>query len=406
LKLYLFRILLIVLLVFLLSGCDFFAEDNGDEFTLWHTLSSYHELGTISANEIGDFYPSEVQTFLAYDVTVYRLIYNTETPGGEPVQASGIVLVPQRQNPASIVSLHRSTIFHESEAPSNVNINTPDNTNVIWRNAAPIFGSTGFITVMPDLLGWGRSSEMLHPYMITVSDAVVGFDMLLAAFEMLESEEVSRDDNLFITGYSQGGSSTLALLRSISADSQNRFTVTKASAGGGVYNLERLASTILDQNELAYSPFYAFFLKAYKDYYFPFEPLNRFINNPYDLRIESEQLFSGDYFGDEIEERLINQTNLLINNTFRQQYLSGGQPGFRSVLMDNDLSNFRVDVPLRLYHGENDEIVPYEETAQSFESLLVAGSEDVSLIPIENGTHATAAETFFIETFLWFLGQE
>lgn len=405
-KLRLFHILILGMLIPFVSGCDFFAGDNEDGVSLWRTLSSYDEIGSISADEIGDFYPPEVQSFLAYDIRAYRLIYNTETPAGESVQASGIVLVPQRQNPAAMVSLHRSTIFHESEAPSNVNISTPDNTNTVWSNGGPVYSSTGFITVMPDLLGWGSSSNMLHPYMVTLSDAVVGFDMLLAAVEMLESEEVSWNQDLYVTGYSQGASSALAVLRAVAADPQNRFTVSKASAGGGAYNLEELAGSILELDEMAFSPFYAFFVKAYRNYYFPFDPLTRFINNPYDLRIQSEQLFRGDYFGHEIEERLTNQTNQLINNTFRQQFLSGGQPEFRDVLLENDLSNVRVEAPLRLYHGEDDEIIPFGEVLQSYENLLNAGSDDVSLIPIENETHTGAAGTYFTATYLWFLGQE
>lgn len=406
LKLRFFAAAILLMLVGIVAGCDFFDENDGDGITLWQTLSSYDEIGTITAEEISDFYPSEAGPFLAYDVTAYRLVYHTEAPNGESLLASGVVLVPQRQNSSTMVSLHRSTIFHESEAPSNVFIDSPDNLNTAWSNLGVLFGSAGFITTMPDLLGWGSSSEMLHPYMVAESDEVVGFDMLLATKEMLEAEEIGWNDNLYLSGYSQGASTMMAVLKAIESDPQERFSISKASAGGGAYNLEELAGTILQQDELGFSPFYAFFLKAYRNTYFPIEPLNRYFNGPYDNIIVSEALFRGGLFGDEIEERLTNQTDLLIRNTFRQQYISGGEPQFRGVLMDNDLSNFRVESTLRLYHGEDDEIIPHQEALNSWDNLINAGSEEVMFITIEDGSHSGAAGTYFSETLLWFLGQD
>ncbi len=400
-----FAAAILLMLIGTVPGCDFFDDNDGDGITLWQTLSSYDEIGTITTEGISDFYPPEVKPFLAYDVTAYRLVYHTEAPNGESLLASGVVLVPQRQNPATMVSLHRSSIFHESEAPSNVNIASPDNRNTAWSNLGMLFGSAGFITTMPDLLGWGSSSDMLHPYMVAESDEVVGFDMLLATKEMLETEEISWNENLYLSGYSQGASTAMAVLKAIEGDPQERFSISKASAGGGAYNLEELAATILEQDELAFSPFYAFFLKAYRNTYFPTEPLNRYFNSPYDNIIVSEQLFRGGFFGDEIEEQLPHQTDLLIRNVFRQQYISGGEAQFREVLMDNDLSNFRVESTLRLYHGENDEIIPHQEALNSLENLVKAGSEDVSFITVENRSHSGAAGTYFSETILWFLGQ-
>jgi hypothetical protein len=406
LKIRLLAAAFLLMLTVAVAGCDFFDDNDGDGITLWQTLSSYDKIGTITTEGISNFYPSEADPFLAYDVTAYRLVYHTETPGGESQLASGVVLVPQRQNPATMVSLHRSTIFHETEAPSNVNIEVPDNRNTAWSNLGVLFGSAGFITTMPDLLGWGSSSEMLHPYMVAESDEVVGFDMLLATKEMLEAEEIGWNGNLYLSGYSQGASSMMAVLKAIESDPQERFSISKASAGGGAYNLEELAVTILELDELAFSPFYAFFLKAYWNTYFPIDPLSRYFNGPYDNIIVSEQLFRGGLFGNEIEERLTSQTGLLIRNTFRQQYISGGEPQFREVLMDNDLSNFRVESALRLYHGENDEIIPHQEALNSFNNLVNAGSENVTFISVEDQSHNGAAVTYFSETLGWFLGQQ
>jgi pimeloyl-ACP methyl ester carboxylesterase len=396
-------VLLLSLVTF--TSCDLFTDGDGDGANLWNTLSSYEKIGTMSSDEISGFYPSVVDPFLAYDVMVYRIVYRTEAPNGNQVQASGLVLVPVRNNPATLLSLHRSAIFHESEAPSNVSLQSPSTINTAWGNLGFVFGSAGFITVMPDLLGWGSSSNMLHPFMITISDGMVGFDMLLAAAELFESEDIRWNGELFAGGYSQGGTSALALARAVESDPQNRFEINKASAGGGAYNIEGLTGVLLERDEITFPPYYAFFLKAYRNYYFPIEQMNRYFNSPYDLRIVSEQLFRGGYYGDQIADRLTTQTDLLIRNIFRQQFISGGEPQFREALMNNDLTFFSYETPLRIYHGENDQIIPYSEAVRSFDNLRNSGSENVSFYTVEEGTHQSAAETFFYETFLWFLGQ-
>jgi pimeloyl-ACP methyl ester carboxylesterase len=403
-KRFITAVLILLLTLVAFASCDLFTDDDGDGVTLWNTLTSYEKIGILSSDEISGFYPSVVEPFLAYDVMVYRIVYRTEAPNGNQVQASGLVLVPERTNPSTLLSLHRSAIFHESEAPSNVSLQSPNSLNTAWGNLGFVFGSAGFITVMPDLLGWGSSSNMLHPFMITISDGMVGFDMLLAATELFESEDVNWSGELFAGGYSQGGTSTLALARAVESDPQHRFEISKASAGGGAYNLEDLTAVLLERSEITFPPYYAFFLKAYRNYYFPTDQLNRYFNSPYDLRIVSEELFRGGHFGDQIEERLTNQTDLLIRNIFRQQYISGGEPQFREALMNNDLSYYRYETPLRIYHGENDVIIPYSEAVQSVDNLRNAGSEDVTFYTVEDGTHLNTAETFFYETFLWFLG--
>ncbi len=401
------RYLLLAILLILTAGCDFFEEDNGD-VVLFDRLVSYNELGTLTSDQISNIYPSELSAFLAHDVVVYRVVYRTETPVGDQVQASGVVLAPNRSGASRMVSLHRSTIFHELEAPSNVNLNNPDQSNMVWANFAPVMASAGFITVMPDLLGWGESSSLFHPYMITVSDEVVAYDMLLAAMDLTEDAEILWNNDLFVTGYSQGASTAMALLRGIEADASGRFEVKAASVGGGAYNLEALAETLLEQDELSFSPFYVYFLKAYRNTYFPDRTLGSFLNSPYDNIIVNDQLFRGGFFGNEIAERLTHVTSDLLLNSFRNNFItsntvSGQESEFRSILSDNDLSSFRVEIPLRIYHGEDDEILPYSEALQSAQNLEDAGSGNLEFITVQNGTHLSSVAVYLQETFFWFL---
>ncbi|MEX2574164.1 MAG: lipase family protein [Balneolaceae bacterium] len=407
------------LLAWLTAGCDIFRSDDGEEAEHWDTLSSYQEIGTLSSDQIADIYPTGMELLLTYDIKLYRVVYSTEDPGGNPVLASGVLLLPQEKELSAMLSLHRTTVLHRDEVPSNVSLSDIPSgldagegpVNTVWANFAPVMASAGFITVMPDLLGWGESSNFSPPYLVSFSEAVVSLDMLRAAVELTESLEAEWTGDLFVAGYSQGGSTTLSLLRGIQADPRQQFEVTAASAGGGAYNLEELASAILQQEELGFAPYYVLFLQAYADVYFPERPMNTFFSSPYDLIIESEDLFGGEFTGDEIADRLTGRTGDLFLNRFRNNYITsniqaGPESELRSAFRENDLSRFRVNSPLRIYHGDLDRILPFAEAEQSVQNLRDAGTEDVELVRIPHGTHRSAAIPFFLETFLWFTESE
>ncbi len=391
-----------LILILLMSGCDWNGEE-GNGIVFWEKLSSYHELGRLTKEEIGESYPTLFQAVLHYDVTVYRVVYNTRTTDGETVQASGVILLPQNVEEHQVLNLNRSAIFHEDEAPSNVDLGNPDFRNMFWGNLAPIVASSGMIVIMPDLLGWGQSSDLFHPFMIPASDELVAFDMLVASQELLETEDVEWKGDLFLAGYSQGATTATALLKAIQNDSQNRFDVTRASVGGGVLNPEGVVEAILEREEMSAPQMYAFSLKAYRNTYFPDIPLSTLFNSPYDLIIVQDQLFRGGFRGSEIAERLPGQTGELIFQFFRNQFLAGSEQLLRSALIENDLTDFEVRVPFRIYHGGMDEVIPIDEAVRAFDRLDQFDPSQMELYIVEEGDHLSTAETYFLETFFWFM---
>ena len=70
-------------------------------------------------------------------------------------------------------------------------------------------GGRGFITAIPDFLGLGVS-EMMHPYMVSISSATAVVDMIRAGMYLCDSIDVSVSDQLFLSGYSEGGYVTMA----------------------------------------------------------------------------------------------------------------------------------------------------------------------------------------------------
>ncbi|MEX1010736.1 MAG: alpha/beta fold hydrolase [Balneolaceae bacterium] len=393
------------LLLFILgsvAACD--VSDDGSGSAVWSTLSSYSVIGELTREEIIEVWPDlgPLATFLAYDVTAYRLNYRTTGSDGRSLLVSGLVLNPNRTRPP-LLSLHRGTIFHESEAPSRFNPDVP-NANTGWTHFGPAAASMGYLTIMPDLIGFGTSSQSHQAYLIRRLEGGAAYDMLRAVMEFAEDLERDVAPGLYVTGYSQGGNTALALLDRISEDPSSRFNVTKATAGGAALDLEGTAIAVLEQDQLSSAPFYTLLVYSILQAELPLRPVTSIFATPWSEEIGSGELFGGDLTRTEVSDRLTNQTSDLFLPLFRSQFLGQGEQEIKNVLRENSLHNSPVEGPLRLFHGTEDEIIPYEVAAAAATSLEQAGSTDLTFHPVPDGTHATAAETYLEETIRWFLG--
>lgn len=366
-------------------------------------LTDATRVGTMTPEQIRQLMQDPTADQLATNtIDVWRVSYNTVTPSGGETQASGLILIPRRAG-APYLSLHRGTTFIKSEAPSNFSP-TVRNSNAGWIYFAPVLASSGYIVVMPDQLGFGVSSGMQQPFFITGNEGRVAMDLLKAARELVTREKASAVNRLFISGYSQGGSTTMALLKTLQQETGNAgFTVVAAAAGGGAYNLIDVSRAVLAQDEVGFAPFLALLINAYLNYYFPDRPLNTIIREPYASRITQENLLGGTLGGPEIMARLTNTTADLFTEAFLTDFLGSGEVALKARLTENDLSTFAYRGPVRLYHGAQDEIIPVAEVQRAFNAMLAAGSTNMMLIPpFEGAGHVPAGLLFGSASITWF----
>ena len=77
-----------------------------------------------------------------------------------------------------------------------------------------------------------------------------------------------------------------------------------------------------------------------------------------------------------------------------------------NAFRQNSLLEWAPRKKLYLYHGEDDATVPYQNSVDTYESLLAEGgsADDVTLIPLQ-GTHSTAVEPYILDFIpkLWAL---
>src|SRR5690606_4173978 len=155
------------------------------------------------------------------------------------------------------------------------------------------------------------------------------------------------------------------------------------------YDLPHMLNTILEGETYDYPAYIAFLVKAYNETYSWNRPLTDFFADEY-AAVLSERL-NGDYDDGDINPLLTNNIHELFNPDFLAALEDPeGELEFKGALEMNAVSAWHATTPIRLYHGTADIVVPYSNSERTLESMLNAGSEEVSLISIPGGTHGSS----------------
>ena len=152
--------------------------------------------------------------------------YKGHNVDGSPLTLSGKLLIPAKGPVKNLIIVSHFTIGANYECPS---------------ESFPLEGilaSKGYAVVIADYIGFGLTSNMVHPYMHTASTARSVVDMALAVKPYLEYiGKKPESEEVILVGYSQGGSTTMAVMKMIQDNYSDVFPIKKVYAGGGPYDL-------------------------------------------------------------------------------------------------------------------------------------------------------------------------
>lgn len=307
-----------------------------------------------------------------YNVTFYKITYKTIDTNGNIVNASGLVSYPDKiaGNQASpLLSFQHGTIFNDFDAPSNVAANPPQDF------VGALFSSQGFVVVLPDYLGYGESTQLMHPYIIADSAASVTIDMLRAVRTHAAQISHALSSQLFITGYSEGGYVTLAAQKEMEANLSAEFTITKSVPAAGPYNISWTAKNMIDLTIMPSAVIYSFVMKSY-DTIYGYGRISAIFKTPYAAEVNGPY-----YYGDATSITLTDTTADLLTPIFLYgpDGLPGGDGlGFRENgetvvkgdFFANDIySGWTATTPTILYHGAGDLLVPIKNANDAVTGL-------------------------------------
>jgi pimeloyl-ACP methyl ester carboxylesterase len=167
------------------------------------------------------------------DVRVVALHYGTIGVNSESTDASGVMLIPAgacANASAPLVAYAKGTDVQKPRTLAN-----PSDPETFLLIA--MYAAQGYAVVATDYLGYAKSSYSYHPYLHADSEASSVIDSIRAARKAAPLQSASLSGKVMLTGYSQGGHSSMAAQRAAERDEPGEINVVAAAHLAGPYNL-------------------------------------------------------------------------------------------------------------------------------------------------------------------------
>ena len=167
------------------------------------------------------------------DVQVVPLNYVTPGAKGEASNASGVLLLPTGTGCTAAAPLVAYAKGTDVQKPHTLANPTDAETGLL----AAMYAGQGYAVVATDYLGFAKSGYSYHPYLHAASEATSVIDSIRAARNAAKVLNASLNGKVMLTGYSQGGHSSMAAHREIEKNLSGEITVVAGAHLAGPYNL-------------------------------------------------------------------------------------------------------------------------------------------------------------------------
>lgn len=352
------------------------------------TLVTNSQVHLQSAQLIESFNPTQIDSFLTAQgvpvgvltirnsIKAYKITYSTVSYDSTATVATGVVFLPQGNDNCKrpILNYCHGTIIKKVDAPSN---------KVGEYVVGICFSATGYITILPDYLGLGSTSPGLHPYIHARSEATSVIDMIRASKEWMDSTNYSYSDQLFLTGYSQGGHASMATHKMMQEELPGEFTVTAAAPLSGPYDVSGVQAQVITNDSSYGAPGYLpFVLFSYNMVYNLYGNWDAVLDTPYNSTIPP--LMDGSVSLGYIEGTapIPDTPNLILIPSLLDSFEMFPNHPFRIALHDNDLWDWAPTCPVRMGYCEADELVSYKNAIACRDSMIARGAPDVQALSI------------------------
>jgi pimeloyl-ACP methyl ester carboxylesterase len=326
-------------------------------------MGSLVDVAAVSNPEVAQLKP-----LISTDVTVFRVVYKTIIDGSE-INASGLVCAPSKHGTYPVLSFQNGTNTVNDNAPS---MQPADYSYQMLE----LIASTGYVVVIPDYPGFGASSSIHHPYLITQPTVRSLVDMLYTVKEMQGSElpGIKLNNKIFLLGYSQGGWATLALHKALELDYNADFDLAGSACGAGPYNIFKLLQGMVSTAEYPMPVYLGYIIHAYSAYDQFSNPVSDLVNEPYATRIGT--LYDGTNTSDQINSQLTTSVTDFLNAGFLEGFETAPEySSVRYALDNNSIEAWHSTKPLMFLHGTADTSVDPSSTEDMYSGMIAAGTD-------------------------------
>lgn len=331
-----------------------------------------------------------------YGVNSFKVTY--EMPYlDSTIEVTGAMFLPVAYPAECGLPIHtymHGTIFKRSDAPSNLPFEAV---------LGYLMSSPGYIVLMPDYVGLG-DSQLMHPYVHAQSEADAGIYMMQAIESFGSTLGFSLTDQIFISGYSQGGHAAMAMAEEIQANWAAEYEVTACAPMSGPYDISGTQIPITLDNDVYSNPAYlAYNIIGWNSYYGNiYDDLIEVFQEPYASMLPD--LFDGETGSGVINDSLPSAVTELFQPGIIDDILNNPDHPFMLAAYDNDVYEWVPQFPMQMYYCTEDEQVFFENAITAFNYMSEAGAENISAFNGGPQDHGECAGPSILGGLLWMNG--
>lgn len=363
----------------------------------------------VEAVPLDTLYPKTLNdAFDRADITdtldAYKLSYTTPDTDGSMDTASGIVVIPRNRAVSYPVLIYmHGTVDGREDVPSRKRAG---------YGITVLLAANGYIAIAPDYLGLGDSRRAIHPYVHAESEASSGVDLYRAARTFLSDQGVAFEEQLFTTGYSQGGHASMALHQMVETNFANEIPLVAASHMSGPYSIsgEMVKRTLGDEPYIVpgYLGWVALsYQSVYNNWY---QELSDFFKQPYADSIARFRDKNADFFNTNLALIFMQQfggtgglSKFMLQDSVRIAIETDPDYPVNVALRDNDVYRWAPQLPTRLYYCDADEQVPGSNAILADSFMNALGAVDVrAVLALPGGDHGTCVDPAVDSTLAFF----
>lgn len=373
----------------------------------------------ISYNYIGSKTKTELNTqfgfpIFQFDVQYYKITYTSKDAAGALDTLSGLVVLPTDLGKIyPLLVYQHGTSDCKTCVPSR--FGTPGGGE---GDIGLVFAGMGYIALLPDYVGMG-DGRGFHPYVHAATEASAAIDMVrsIPDFFVAEADKVPySNDQLFLTGYSQGGHAAMALHREIETNLASTFTVTAAAHLSGPYSVSGVMRNLILSNDVYYYPAYipntalsyqTIYGNLYNTLTDVFKPeyanlIEQFYNGSITLGTLNESLIQTltTQTGASVARRMLqdNIVEAVENNPLHPINLA---------LKDNDVYDWSPVAPTRIFYCMGDDQVPFMNSIVARDTMTANGAMDLVALDVNpTADHGGCVVPALIQTLGFFGGKQ
>lgn len=336
--------------------------------------------------------------------TAYQYLYPTVDYTGAPIWLSAEIMLSKEQMDTKHISwmalYNHYTISRSDECPTGGN-----------RDLQKIAPPINIAVVASDYEGFGETGDRVQAYCYGEANARASIDALLAAREWLKKEGYTLSDSIINYGYSQGGQTTVAVLKLAQSEYRDKVHFMRSYAGAGPYDLRLTYRKFEEWQRIGQAAVLPLTVITFNELEHMNLDYKQVFKEPLASNVKS-WIISKKFNTDELTELFGSDS---LKYYMQPEYMDSTSAKMGVVLKEVDKQRLTTgwvpdaDTDIRLYHSVKDDIVGVENSVEMYKffeqngvSKAVLDTTSLNDIHLASGTQF--AMLMISEFVMWKMG--